>query len=242
MTTAEFKASFDFFTDKYLGKYFTPEEFELVVNRAQYEDYGLFIGFPERYSPDGQPPAIAYDRTRRIKEALLPFRTERLIPLVNGIGTFPDDFVYVDGLSFRYFINPADCGDETLEPDGVRVYRPIDIITEKEWADRLSSSIDYPTTRFPVCHFLTKNTLEVSPYTIKSIKLVYLRKPRAFYWGRTIQNGEYVSDPTDPLDSPLEWYEIDQNRILMKALSFAGCNIRDNELIQYAEMKGQGGV
>ncbi len=243
MTTNEYVLFLQFLYDKFVGGYFSPEEIETVTNRAQYERQAQIIAFPEQYGPEGEAPGFAYDRTRRIKELLLPFRAESDITLNSvGRGTFPDDYVYMDSLSYRYFKNNPANPCEPLDEHSVFTYRGIDYITEKEWADRTGSTIDTPTVDFPMCRFLSKNTLEVSPYNIRRIKMIYIRKPLPFYWGRTIVNGEYVYDPADPLNQPLEWYELDQNAIVIKALSYVGINLRENDLLAFAQMKEGKGV
>ncbi len=242
MTTNEYVLFLSQLYDKHVGGYFSPEEIERLTDRAQYERYYQLIGAPEGYSPDGNPPPIAYDRTRRIKESLLPFRKVLDIPLTTGVGTFPDDYVYMDSLSFRYYQNNPANPCEPIDENSVFTYQSIDYITEKEWADRTGSTIDYPTVDFPICRFLSKTTLEVSPYSIKRIRMIYLRKPAPFYWGRTVINGEYVYLPTDPLNQELEWYELDQNAIAIKTLSYVGINLREQDLLGYSQMKEAKGV
>jgi hypothetical protein len=242
MTTNEARERFLFFTAKNNTGYISPEEFDRVMNMAQYAEYGFYLGFPEQYRPDNVPPAVAYDKTRRIADALLPFKVNTGILLTNGIGTFPSDYVYLDALRSRYYINPKDCDGDNGEPSGVHTYVPIDIITEKEFGDRTISKIDWPTTRWPVCRFRTATTIEVLPTTIRRVEFVYLRQPKPFHWAYTVTNGEPVWDQTSQNDQPLEWYEIDQNKIIIRALSYFGIAIREQQLIQYAEGKTQAGV
>lgn len=244
MTTDEVRLLINFFMQKETGGYVSPDRMQLAVNRAQYEVFANYIGFPQGYGADGQAPPVAYDRTRRIAETLLPFKVDYTITLNNGIGSFPDNYVYLDAFRIRYYQNPDDCQDPvSKEPEGVLRYVSVDVVTEKEWADRVNSTIDYPTFEYPIVRFESKTTIEASPRTIRRMTMIYLRKPAPFYWGRTLStSGIYTYDPNDPLNQELEWYEIDQNKIIMGALSFLGISIREQDIIQYAEMKSKTGV
>ena len=242
MTSNEAKERFDFFIDKYMGAYFTPEQFDIAMQSANMDLFQERIGVPELYRGDEAPP-VAYDRTRRIMDSMLPFKKEVLIQLTNGKGPVQPDYQYTDTFRIRYYINPADCAKPVpLDPKGVLRYRSVNILSEKEWADRTSSSIDFPTYKYPVVRFVSPLQIELLPTTIQRVEHIYLSKPKPFHWAYTTVNNRPVWNPLDPTDQGLQWLEIDCNQVLMRALSFAGINVKDGELIQYAEMKQKEGV
>jgi hypothetical protein len=235
VTTNEVITLYNQILQKRTGGYQSPEEIEQFINRAQMSLMYFYLGNPNGYQGD-EAPGVAYDRTRRIMEALLPFKTYYNIHLSNGVGTFADDYVYTDAFSYRYYLNN---GCHSQDPPGVRQYASLNILSEKEWADRTSSRIDTPTVQYPIIHFTSKNTVEVSPYTIPIIQHAYIRKPKAFYWGRVKVNGRWVYDPNDPLNQPLEWYEIDQNQVVIRALEYMGVSIREQDLFQATQAMKQ---
>jgi len=224
---------------KHTGGFVRPSDRDLAINRAQYELFAERLGLPQGYGKDNSPPPVAYDRNRRISDSLLPFKKETVINISNGVGTFPSDYQYLDAFRVRYFVNPATCPPEN---DGVLRYASVDILQEMEWADRTSSPIDFPTYEYPILRFKSATTVEISPRLIPRVEMIYLAKPLPFYWGRTLVNGRYVFDPTDPANQPLQWYEVDQNQVLIRVLSYYGISIREGDLMQYAELKMKEGI
>src|SRR3990167_1571860 len=154
MTSDAIVQSYQFFVQKQIGGYHTPDEVQLAFNRAQNELFADRIGMPEMYQGN-QPPPSVFARTRRLGDSLQPFKLRPVISLTNGVGTTPTDYYYLDTVQVRYYVNPVD-GCESSEPPGVLTYRPVYFPPdENEWALRTSSEIDTPTFRNPIARFIT---------------------------------------------------------------------------------------
>jgi len=235
MTSDQAYRIFNLLLFKDVNGYYNPEEWELFMNMAQVELFSDRVGPIDEYQQGRPIPGQAYDSTGRVSRSIRMFRLRASIPLTNGIGTFPDDFAYYDAASFRYWT--GDC-TETSDKPGVKKHIPINEVFEQGWANMVSSTINYPTTRFPIFKFWGQNEIEVSPDTIQRINFVYLRYPKDIYWGRTFANNTYTHDPTDPLNQDPEWDDMETYSIIAKALKLAGMSEENDKLYQMAKDMG----
>lgn len=240
MTTDEIRQLYNFILMKEISGSHTPTEMELAINRAQYE---LFDDYLPDNGKDRDVRGLPYAGNKRVADALNPFRVTRVVELgENGNGDITkgnDDFVYFDAANFRFFKTKEDC--EPDEDPNVPIYVPVDIVTENEKANRLRSTIDFPTKEYPIAVWSSSTTMQFYPTNLNYVECVYFRQPKSFYWGRTTSNGRYAYDSSDPNDQTLEWFPLDQFRVISRSLVYAGINLRSDRVVQYMELlKNQG--
>ena len=70
---------------------------------------------------------------------------------------------------------------------------------------------------------------------ISNVNLSYLSQPPKPVWGYTIVNKRPVFDANTSVD--LLWSDVCINDIVIRAMSYVGISIKDNEIISYSQAK-----
>jgi hypothetical protein len=95
----------------------------------------------------------------------------------------------------------------------------------------VNSQID-PITSNPV--FMIEDIgLRFFPNNIGAARMSYIRKPQRIYWGFTLDgNGRKVYSPANS-EQP-KWADVDLLEIIARILKLAGVNLKDGDVVQYA--------
>ena len=204
-------------------------KFNRYAERAQMEVFMQRYGNPHQYQPGRPVPPVAYGMTQKIHDDLRPFIQKVTLNLNRyGQATYPKDYVHAS--SFRYTLSHNEGKHEQVA---------IKVIPDDKLAYRLSSRIVEPTRQQPVC-VLYDNFIQFYPENLVGIVFTYLRQPKVPRWGFTVINGREVYDAANSVD--WEFPDEVHNEICMKVLSYVGIKLRENDLLQYAELKNQQGV
>jgi len=221
-----------FVSNKAQSGSFTPEQFNLAVNSAQLSLFMERYNNPAEYQP-GQPiPRVAYEMTQKISDDLRVFK--KLIDLTldsNGQGTLPPDYIHATSMRFNYIIQKKKVITQ--------IERSIDVVDDDKLGDRLSSNLVMPTKRYPIATFYD-TYIQFNPKDLRIVKFTYLRQPLDAIWAFTTVNDRPVYDPVNSVD--LEWHPLTHNEIIVRTLSLVGINLREEQLLQYAEMKKSQGI
>ena len=199
----------------------TPAEFNLIGEQVQER---IFRGYFED---------AARDKIKQIRKMIgknfadLPLYQRQRIEqfwasatLTYNAGT--GDFDLPDNL---YFIK-----DRGISYQGA-------VVDECESADLtfLQSSAAAPSEIFPV-YERKESSIRVIPNTITSdVVCAYLRIPAAPKWTYQIVGDIELFDPTQPDYQDFELHPSEQSRIVILMASYFGINIREAEVVQYAE-------
>lgn len=221
----DLQVSYDFLNlciNKQQGVFYSPPQLDSLVDRGQqslYSDY-----YPQ------------YGTSERMRDALAPFKTKKLITLVDSPGgfvTYPDDVP--DGM-----MGLQDILDfEAIITDVNGNTRPVacPFLNEDERTDRINSQIIPLSTSFPFAETMDTG-FQLYPKQPQAGTLTYLRRPKPPFFKYTVVSGRViVYDQAG--STQLEWFDKDQNAVLIKALSFIGINISEQDILQYAETKDQ---
>ena len=217
MTVDEIKRFFDYLGNKVQSGTLQVSAFNLAMQRANMEFFNKVYA--------------DFQATQKITDDLLPFlKPLKTIVPSTGIFTYPSDYVHLSAIGAYY-----------VPPDGGEAYMvPIDNVKNSEWNDRQSSQLVKPTLRFPAMtqydtymEFLPRNQSFF-------IQFDYIRQPVNPVWAYTIVNNRPVYDAANSVQ--LEVGDDNHNEIVMMMASFLGMNIRENDLIQYSELKEKSGV
>lgn len=217
----DLKVAHDFIRDQLgqeRGGYETPTQIDSYLHRAQLWLFKQFL-------PD-------YSKDQAVEDALSVFKTPFTFTSSGaGAVTLPIDptvtpcYEYLCVMWAQYF-------DNTLSK--VR-YKPIKFISEDELPDRLNSQILEPTITDPVGIEKTPGTFQLYPEVAISGKGFYLKTPVAPIFvftqaGRVITYNQAGS-------TQLAWNESSMNKILVRALQYAGVNLSDGGMIEFTEKK-----
>jgi hypothetical protein len=150
------------------------------------------------------------------------FKSTANIVVTTGIGDLPADYEYHSASLFTYQVN----GDPTK-------WKKIDIVTDEEWDARISSSIKYPTQKNPIGK-IVGDKIHILPLSIQAFRLAYLRTPNVPEFAMTLdQDDVEVYDDQNSVE--LDFEEFDKLKIAQMILSYRGVNLRDVNIVQYAE-------
>jgi hypothetical protein len=203
--------------NKVSGTYFTPADLDLIVDRAQ---MSLFNDYYKEFGA-----------SQRLNDALAPFkRTFTFTPITcpSGLIDVPDDYEHM--LSVYTIIQNSSTG--------LPQNRPVPILNEDEKVARDNSQIYPPSLMDPYGVIMQNWDVQLYPAVPQAGVLYYLGRPPAPFYAYTVVSGRVIV--YDPVNSvQLAWADKDYASILVKALSVVGITMREQDVIQYAEMKSQ---
>ncbi len=199
--------------------YVSPSEFNLIANNAQleifrqyFEDYNRDKNKENRGLTSGGYANLASQDGQRISK----FRSNIVLTQVNGVFELPADLYLID-----------DDGICTTEG---KVIDKVDSNVSKY----LNCSEASPTETYPIYEHIGNN-IKVSPSTITEIDMSYIRTPKSPKWTYVVINNKEMYDPTSSSFQDFELHESEFSNIIHKMLSYFGMNLRESEVIQYAE-------
>lgn len=164
-----------------------------------------------------------FQTTKEVTDALRVWLTP--VPLspspTTGMCNYPDDYMRFNAVYRQYF-----------EDNEAKLYEVTEVNND-EIGNMMMSQIIQPTLKYPrVSRYDTY--MQFYPKKIGAIQLNYFRRPANPVWGFTVVSGRQVYDPTTSVD--LEVLPEFDNEICMMILSYIGINLREDQLIQFAEM------
>ncbi len=205
----------NFWTNKVFGTYYSPQDFDLIVDRAQ---MSLFNDYYDEFGT-----------SQRLNDALAPFkRTFQFTNISSPTGfiDMPDDYQHL--LSIYTIVQNS--------VTGLPQNRPVPILNEDEKVARDNSQIYPPTTTDPYAMIVANWDVQLFPAVPQAGLVYYLTRPVAPFFAFTLVSGRVpLYDPGASVQ--LAWADKDQNSILIKALSYIGINVREQDVVQYAETK-----
>lgn len=217
-------------------------QFNLCVERA----YAAWImsnyGNTSEYAPGRPIPRIAWQNTQKITDNLRFLLTKREFAVsTDGQVKIPDGttkdintqvapkYLHLSSLRFNHIT--------VKKGSFISRETNIDVLRDSEIAGVLSSSIEKPTTRYPVCAFYD-TYIQFYPKTLQKVIFTYLRTPTVPNWGYTLDaNNRPVFAQTGGVNGnsvDIEAPEDAQNDIALRTLEFLGISIREPVLVQYA--------
>lgn len=211
--------SLNFWINKKLGSFYSPDELDKLVDNGQIS-----------YFTDIQP---MYATSQRVKDTLSPFRDKYTFTTgdtFGGVMTIPTNRDFMDFLDM--YITYAISGRTV--PKQV----PIQLYNEDTRAFRLDSQIDPVTVTSPIGEMIGLGSVQIYPETTYNGAVTFLRRPVAPFFSYTVISGRVIVYDAGT-SVQLEWRDSDIQPLLLKCLNSIGINLSDNEIAQWAEMKTQ---
>ena len=218
------------------GNSYTPDQFNLLLQRANLDLYKETYGLPEDYQIGAPFPRMGWQMTQKITDEMQAFLEEKEIPVdTNGIMQLPSDYINKDALWYRFTIQNKK--GETEEK-----FARVEIVDSQQWADRSCHSIDVPSKRYPICRYKGGNEIQFLPKNLQRVVLSYFRAPIQPFWAFTIDptTEQPVYDPANSIQP--DWGVETHNDLVRLILSYVGLNLSDQQIIGYAETIKQKGV
>lgn len=147
-----------------------------------------------------------------------------------GKASYPSDYLHTSSIRYNWKVKDKSCGEYITKP------QEVDQLNDAELGNRLASSIVYPSKRYPAMSY-GSDYMQFYPIDLGYVDFTYLREPAKPEWVFTVVNGRPVYDSANSvnIEAPKEIF----TKIAMRILSYLGVNIREPQLIQYAEMQEQ---
>ena len=141
-------------------------KFEQLLYQAELIQFKRKLGIPEQYNPNN-PQGFEIDKV--ITSDLEPFKVimgdkTPELKVKDGYADIPGDYYYPSTMRLR------------LVKKGVQSWRNVDILPDKEFNKRMTSSLLQPSLRYPCANFQA-GVIRVEPRTVHSLYFVYLRLP-----------------------------------------------------------------
>lgn len=219
----------EFLVRKNNSQYLSPDQFNLIINRASRTIFVKRTGNPHDYQVGAPVPRMGFQITQKITEDLKRFQENaNLVLSAQGRVTYPSNLAYtIPGIFYK------------TQKQGTDRYVEVEIIDKDKEGYRLGSAIMFPTRLRPIAVF-ESTYLQVYPVGISNIKFPYLRYPSDAVWAYTVTNGRPVFDPVKSVD--LEWEDMVVNDIIMQALKSIGISIKDADVMSFAQSESMQGT
>lgn len=175
-----------------------------------------------------------YERTQKISDALSPFLVEKDFPVNSGYVAYPDDYRHPLEMVYNMVLSGKDCESSAQE---ILMHK----LQSNEERDTMASFIRKPSIEKKLIYFVQlADKFRIRPMELKgSVRFKYLRNPK-FGEYKTSIDFEKEIEVYDPLISTnLEWKEPESVGIIDLMLLHKGIEIRDSELVQFAQAKMQ---
>lgn len=221
----------NFMSNKAQSGAISPDEFNLCLDALYLEPMKIKVGLPEEYQV-GMPVARqSYQVSQTITDDLQRFIVPTTISKSpNGYFALPTNYVAFSSLRYYQVIQPEQCDEQPIVIDN-----SVEIVTDGELSLRLTNSITPPTFDYPIGAFYDKG-IKVFPKDIDSVGLTYLRQPLKPFRNYTITaNDENIFNPIGSVD--LEYPEIMHNDFAVIVAKYFGINLKDGDLINFANQR-----
>ncbi|SRR6266540_1064863 len=223
MTVDEMYSLLKFIIRKNQNGNLTPQDFNLIANRASFSYMDYLLGEFQKYLP-GRPMAPAtFGQNEDIRQRLTPFITTPVPLTINGstgVAPYPDDFQSDDAMYYGQY------------------NRRVKYIQQDRLDSHVNSVIN-PISSHPV-YLQVQEGFQFYPASLGTAKLSYIRTPATIQWNYTTDiYGRPIYNPIGSQDP--EWYEIDAMQVVTRALTMLGVNLQLGAVQQYAQaVKTQG--
>ncbi len=213
-----------YLVDKYQGTYISPEDFNTVINMAQYQYLESIVNKTGNINSNNRNSNPGIIVNASISDKLSKFYVEESLTLTAGVALKPATMWAATSL--RTSAN-----------------RPIKKVFDDNLATTLSNPIDAPTSTDPV-YMEISNTFKFYPSNPGSPVLGYIRTPIEMVWAYyddLVHLPQGVATPVGKTLIPTggsknpEWSEADMNEIIYITIGIIGIPLKDGDLLRAAQ-------
>lgn len=202
----------NFITNKKLGTYFTPEENDDALDRAQTEEIEYLRS--------------KFANTTQLHDSLSPFKsvytfTSGTSP--SGLITLPSDYISLLSVQCNIIVS------------GNVKYKGVKVVSEDELADRLNSQLRPVSASDPIATIVAGNKIQLYPEQAAAGIVRYLKQPVKPVFSYTQVGRVITYDDTTSVQ--MEWGDTELKRIIHRALQYLGLSVTYGELVQVMETK-----
>ena len=217
------------------GNVITPDRFASLIKVVHLDWFRNKYGLPEEYQSGRPIPKEYAEITLKNMDDLKAFKVYLTnVPVVNGKIPYPTDYCHRGEIINNFTININKI--PTVLPKG------LEVLTESQLASRQGNYTKRPVTRMPVAVlrsdgiYIFPNTVsDVVPYPITQVDMAYFRYPKDPVFKYIVGDGYITYDAVNSVECEAP---ADEHIVLVRMLlSYCGVNLREQEIVQYAETK-----
>jgi hypothetical protein len=216
-----------FIVNKNQNGYLSPDNFNLVINQAQYSFMDYLLGEFQNYQA-GRPVAkVQYGNNEEVRQRLTPLIQEPYPLTIDATGhsSYPPNYQQTDAM-YDIYMNR------------------IRYVQQHKLFSYLNSKID-PISTNPI--FLIQNiyyqfypNVAYNNVPFSNAYVSYVQTPPTITWAYTTDiHGLPVYNPAGSVD-PI-WYDMDMLEIITRALAMVGVNLQSQEVAGYSNQIKIGG-
>jgi hypothetical protein len=221
MTIYEIYKSIEYLLNKdQFGRAISVARFNQVIPLVEIDLFKQRYGLPQHYQPGMPVPQMSYEITQKISDDTSAFKVWMGSPqggplmAINsaGIATKPPGYVHVSAIRSV---------DE----------RPVEVLFNGEFNERLTNPNRTPTHKHPVCTFYG-DYIEFRPKNLVKVHFIYLRLP---VYANLVVTNDPVTDSIvyDPVNSVQTMFPEDMHtEYVRRAMSYISLNLRSEFGIQ----------
>ncbi len=232
MTLWEMFSLIKLITNKdYSGNIITPDRFNELIKVVNIDLFRNKYGLPEEYQP-GRPIPLEYvDITLKNTDDLKAFRVAVLnTPVTSGLLPFPTNYAHRDEVRYNY--------TKTINGVSTSFPKPVEILREGQFSDRLGNYTKRPTTQNP-CGVVRSDGIHIEPTTITAVDFFYFRWPTEPEFAYTMGDGYITYNATGSVE--VEWTKDECLTLVWMMMPYLGINLNREDIILYAKNKLQQG-
>lgn len=175
-----------------------------------------------------------YEVNQKISDALAVFLEEKEFPILNGIVTIPPD--YRHPIEMVYVKKTTDDKCNSVAEEVL-----MDKLQSNEERDTLASAIRKPSLEKGLLYWVQlSDKFRVRPTSLQgSVIFKYLRQPNFGVYSTKVDLVREMEVYDSATSKDLEWKESESVGIIDLMLLHKGIEIRDSELVQFAQAKMQ---
>jgi hypothetical protein len=218
-----------FVINKNQNGYLSPQDFNNIINQAQFSYLDLLLGQFQSYQVGRPVPKVQFGMNENVRNTLTAFiDTPTLLAIdATGLAPYPDDYQQADAMYDAYM-------------------NRVRFVPQHKLFSYLNSQIDPISNPNNAIYLLESGGFRFYPnatynnVVFANAKLSYVHTPPNIVWGFTPDgDGRPVYNPATSVD-PL-WYDADMEDVIVRALALVGVNLEAQQVSQYAQMiKSQG--
>lgn len=193
--------------------YFTPDEFNQVINQAQISYMDYLVGQFHQYQAGRPIPSVQFGNNETTRQRVTPFIYSELISFdSSGFFPYPEGYLLTDTMF-------------------TSSYGKVKFVQQDSLANYLNSRIA-PVESNPI-YLIEREGFKFYPNNLGQAIVNYIKSPREIVFGYTIDgDGLPVYNPATSVDP--EWQELDMLEIISRALRMIGVNLQSGAITQYA--------
>ena len=216
----------------YSGNMLTPDRFNQLIKVVNIDKFKQKFGLPEQYQPGRPIPKEYAEITLKNSDDLRRFKSPLLIntPCPAGLLPYPANYAHRDEIYYNQTV--------TIDGAATVMPRPVEILRESQLSARRGSYTKGPSLRHPV-GVMRSNGIQIYPTTIANVDFTYWRWPVEPVFSY-LQHEGYITYH-DAASVEFEW-PVDVHMDLVRMmLEYMGVNLREADIVQYANTKIQQG-